>query len=58
METTPVISTTPAGPTEMATSSLPVPEKETIFAGDASIGVPALDASFWGNDFTLSILCY
>ena len=56
--TTPVIPTTLAGLTEVATSSLQVPEKESIFVADASIGGPAPDASFWGNGFTLSTLCF
>jgi hypothetical protein len=55
---TPVTQTTLAGPTEVATSSFQVPEKESIFFADASIGGPAPDASFWGNGFTLSTLCY
>ena len=55
---TPVTPTTLVGSTEVATLSFQVPEKEFIFADDASTGGPAPDASFWGNGFTLSTLCY
>jgi hypothetical protein len=55
---TPITPATLVGPTEMAASSFQVPEKEYVFVADASVGGPAPDASFWGNDFTLLTLCY